>query len=157
MMLCNYTLSIISNLLIVIFSVCVCVFSHNFAPLHSRNDIFFAVICQCKMINNLLWDISECREYKLHFFFLTPYGNIDLCQHCRRGIIDRYVSYRTYRSMIPRRQRMPQRQLGDEVANHVFDTVMDFIEILVIMCVLNGHWLKRCPWKSAFDYSPKWG
>ena len=45
-----------------------CVFSHNFAPIALPQNIFFAVICQCKMINNLLWDSSECREYKLHFF-----------------------------------------------------------------------------------------
>ena len=68
MILCNYTLSIISNFSFAIFSVCVC-FLTTLHPLHSQNDIFFAVICQCKIFNNLLWDISECREYKLHFFF----------------------------------------------------------------------------------------
>ena len=69
-MLCNYTLSIISNLLFVIVCVCVC-FLTTLHPLHSQNNIFIAVICQWKMINslnNLLWDSSECREYKLHFF-----------------------------------------------------------------------------------------
>ena len=48
-----------------------CVFSHNFAPIALPKQYIFAVICQCKMINNLnnlLWDSSECREYKLHFF-----------------------------------------------------------------------------------------
>ena len=74
-MLCNYTLSIISNLLFVIECLC---FLTTLHPLHSQNNIFFAVICQCKMIsnlNNLLWDSSECREYKLHFFFFIVYSS----------------------------------------------------------------------------------
>ena len=50
-----------------------CVFSQLCTHCTPKIIYFFAVNCQCKMINNLLWDSSECREYKLHFFFFFFY------------------------------------------------------------------------------------
>ena len=52
--------------------MCVC-FLTTLHPLHSQNNLLFAVICQCKTINNLLWDSSECGEYKLHFLFFFAF------------------------------------------------------------------------------------